>query len=201
MTDKRPLIIGLGGTPRPLSSSERALAISLRAAEADGAETIAFSGPQLVLPMYPPNSTERTEDARRLVDAFRRCDGIIIAAASYHGSMSGLIKNALDYAEDLRTDGRVYFDGLAVGCIVCAGGWQAAGQTLAALRAVAHSLRGWPTPLGAMLNTSGKLFDDMGGCLDLTAKMQLETVGRQVTKFASLQMRQNLTGDLGATSS
>jgi FMN reductase len=195
MADKRPLIVGIGGTPRPLSSSERALAICLRAAEADGAETIAFSGPQLVLPMYPPNSTERTEEALRLVDAFRRCDGVIIAAASYHGSMSGLIKNALDYAEDLRTDGRVYFDGLAVGCVVCAGGWQAAGQTLAALRAVAHALRGWPTPLGAMLNTSAKLFDESGGCLDLTAKMQLETVGRQVTQFASLQMRRSLTVD------
>jgi len=198
MPEKRPFIVGLGGTPRPLSSSERALAVSLRAAEADGAETIAFCGPELVLPMYPPSSAERTQQARRLVDALRRCDGIIIAAASYHGSMSGLIKNALDYAEDLRTDGRVYLDGVAVGCIVCAGGWQAAGQTLAALRAVAHALRGWPTPLGAMLNTSGKLFDDSGGCLDLTAQMQLETVGRQVTQFAKLQKRPSLSVDAAA---
>ena len=189
MPDMRPLIVGIGGTPRPLSSSERALAISLEAARAEGAETIAFSGPDLMLPMYPPNSTERTSEAQRLVDAFRRCNGVIIAAPSYHGSMSGLIKNALDYAEDLRTDQRVYLDGLAVGCIVCAGGWQAAGQTLAALRAIGHALRGWPTPLGAMLNTSSKLFDEAGNCLDLTAKMQLEVVGRQVTEFAKLQMQ------------
>ena len=42
------------------------------------------------------------------------------------------MKNVLDYTEDLSSDTRVYFDGLAVGCIACAGGWQAAGQTLAA---------------------------------------------------------------------
>jgi FMN reductase len=191
MPDVRPLIVGLGGTPRALSSSERALTISLRAAEAEGAETISFSGPDLVLPMYPPNSTDRTDQARRLTDALRRSHGVIVSAASYHGSMSGLIKNALDYAEDLRTDQRVYLDGLAFGCIVCAGGWQAAGQTLAALRAIAHALRGWPTPLGAMLNTSGKLFDEAGNCLDLSAKMQLETVGRQVADFAKLQMRRS----------
>ena len=185
----RPLIVGIGGTPRALSSSERALAISLEAARSEGADTIAFSGPALVLPMYPPNTTDRTDEAKELVDAFRRCQGVIIAAPAYHASLSGLIKNALDYAEDLRTDSRVYFDGLAVGCIVCAGGWQAAGQTLAALRAIAHALRGWPTPLGAMLNTSGKLFDEAGNCLDLTAKMQLETVGRQVAQFAKMQMR------------
>jgi FMN reductase len=82
----------------------------------------------------------------------------------------------------------VYFDGLAIGCIACAGGWQAAGPTLAALRSIAHALRGWPTPLGAMLNTSTKLFDERGTCLDLSAKMQLETVGRQVAQFAKLHL-------------
>ena len=189
MAETRPLIVGLGGTVRARSSSERALGISLAAARTAGAETLVFAGPDLVLPMYPPNSMERTPEAQKLVAAFRRCQGVIIAAPSYHGSMSGLIKNALDYAEDLRTDERVYLDGLAVGCIVCAGGWQAAGQTLAALRAIAHALRGWPTPMGAMLNTSGALFDEDGNCLDLTARMQLEVVGQQVAKFAHQQMR------------
>ncbi len=188
MPATRPLIVGIGGTPRPQSSSERALDISLRAAREEGAETIAFSGPDLLLPMYPPSGTERTPQALKMVDALRRCQGVVVAAPSYHGSLSGLIKNALDYAEDLRTDERVYLDGLAVGCIVCAGGWQAAGQTLSALRAIAHALRGWPTPLGAMLNTSGKLFDEEGNCLDLTAKMQLDVVGRQVAQFAKMKL-------------
>ena len=194
MSEKRPLIVGIGGTPRPLSSSERALSISLAAAKEQGADIIAFSGPDLILPMYPPTGTDRTPQALTLIDALRRCHGVIIAAPSYHGSMSGLIKNALDYAEDLRMDERVYLDGVAIGCIVCAGGWQAAGQTLSALRAIAHALRGWPTPLGAMLNTSGRLFDEVGNCLDLTAKMQLEVVGRQVTQFAMLQKRQGRIG-------
>lgn len=184
MLTSRPLIVGIGGTPRAMSSSEKALNVSLAAAEAAGASVLAFSGPHLVLPMYPPTGTERTAEALTLVDALRRCDGIIIATPSYHGSMSGLIKNALDYAEDLRSDERVYLDGRAVGCIVCAGGWQAAGLTLTALRGIGHALRGWPTPLGAMLNTSAKVFDEEGHCLDLGAKMQLETVGRQVVEFA-----------------
>jgi FMN reductase len=185
----KPLIVGLGGTPRPGSSSERALALSLQAAAEEGADTLLISGPALMLPMYFPSTSERTAEAQHLIEAFRRCNGIIISTPAYHGSLSGLIKNALDYTEDLRTDPRVYFDGLAVGCIVCAGGWQAAGQTLAALRAIAHALRGWPTPLGVMLNTSTRLFDDDGACLDLSAKFQLETVGRQVVQFAKLQMQ------------
>lgn len=186
----QPLILGIGGTPHAGSTTERALSISLRAASAAGADTLMISGSSLVLPMYVPGDKERTPEARRLVNAFRRCHGIIVATPAYHGSLSGLVKNALDYAEDLRHDDRVYFDGLALGLIVCAGGTQAGGQTLAALRNIAHALRGWPTPLGATLNTSAQIFDENGNCLDPASQFQLEEVGRQVVEFA--RMKQNM---------
>lgn len=182
-----PFIIGVGGTQRPGSSSERALALSLASAQAAGARTLLLSGAELDLPIYAPGEARRSAGAERLVDAYRRCDGIVVASPGYHGGISGLVKNALDYTEDLRDDERVYFDGIAVGCIACAAGWHAAGQTLSALRAIAHSLRGWPTPLGAMVNTSCPLFDSEGTCLDPSARFQLETVGRQVVGFAHLQ--------------
>jgi FMN reductase len=163
-----PLIVGIGGTLREGSSSERALVESLRAAEAAGARTL----------MIAP-------EAQALVDAFRACDGLIISAAAYHGTISGLLKNALDYAEDLRADDRVYFDGIAVGCIACGAGWQAAVQTLACLRTIVHSLRGWPTPLGAALNTSAPLFDHGGDCTDAAVKSQLHMLAHQVCTFAA----------------
>ncbi len=181
------MILGVGGTTRSGSTTEKALLVALGAAAAEGAETVIITAADLVLPMYTTELSERTPAANRLVDLYRRCTGLIIASPAYHGSLSGLIKNALDYAEDLRMDERAYFDGIAVGIITCAGGWQAAAQTLAALRAIAHSLRGWPTPLGAALNTSMKLFDEAGGCLDLSSKFQLETVGRQVVQFAAMR--------------
>lgn len=182
----KPFVLGLGGTTRAGSTSERALALSLAAAAEAGAETLMLAGPELELPMYAPERKERAPGAVRLTEAFRRCDGLIIASPAYHGSISGLLKNALDYAEDLSGDKRVYFDGCAIGLVVAAAGWQAAGQTLAALRAIAHSLRGWPTPLGVMLNSTTKPFDAAGTCVDLNAKFQLETVGRQVVQFARM---------------
>lgn len=76
-------------------------------------------------------------------------DGIILASPADHGFVSGVVKNALDYVEDLADDPRCYFDGLAVGCIATGAGCEATVMTLEQLRAVAHALRGWPTPLGA----------------------------------------------------
>jgi len=58
---------------------------------------------------------------------------------TYHGSLSGLIKNALDSLEPLRDDVRPYLDGRAVGCIVVADGWQACGSALASLRGIVHA--------------------------------------------------------------
>lgn len=195
MTESRPFIVGIGGTPNPLSSTAKAIATCLRAAQLEGASTLMITGKELLVPMYDPTSAERTEEARRLVDAFRRADGIVIGSPAYHGSISGLVKNALDYTEDLRADTRCYFDGLAIGCVACAGGWQAAGQTLSALRSIAHALRGWPTPLGVMLNTTNKIFDDAGDCTDLSVKFQLETVGRQVVQFAKARKTNGVSDD------
>ena len=114
----------------------------------------------------------------------RRCQGVVIASPGYHGSISGLIKNALDYIEDLRTEPAPYLDGRAVGCIACAAGWQATGPTLAALRSVVHALRGWPTPMGVVVNTAEPVFEESGRCLDPIMDAQLALVGRQVIEFA-----------------
>ena len=187
MKANRPLIVGFGGPTRPGSSSEKALLASLRAAQAEGAEVAWISGPALDLPIYAPEDPERSLEAQRMIDLLRRCDGLIVSSPSYHGSLSGMVKNALDYAEDMSNDKRPYLDGRAVGLIACAAGWQGAGQTLAALRSIAHALRGWPTPMGAIVNTAGKIFDDTGNCLDPSVTSQLRTIAQQVVEFARMR--------------
>jgi FMN reductase len=183
-----PVILGLGGTMRSGSITERVLEISMLAASAAGAETVVIGGPELALPLYDPQEPARSAEAVRLLAHLRRADGVIIASPAYHGSISGLVKNALDYAEDLRDEPRPYLDGVAVGLIACAAGWQAGTQTLQALRSVAHALRAWPTPLGVAINTSGELFDAAGRCVDESAQLKLETVGRQVVEFCRMRV-------------
>ncbi|HXU99384.1 MAG TPA: NAD(P)H-dependent oxidoreductase [Caulobacteraceae bacterium] len=179
-----PLIVGLGGTLRPGSTSETALARALAAAEACGARTELFGGAFLAaLPIYDPRLQGPNAERDRLLETIGHADGVIIASPGYHGSISGLVKNALDCLEDLREGQRPYLDGRAVGCIVTATGAQAGGSTLAALRAIVHALRGWPTPFGAMLGSNG-LFDAAGAFADPRDAWQVETVAAQVVAFA-----------------
>jgi FMN reductase len=184
----RPFILGIGGTTRPGSSTELALQVSLRAAEAAGAETAMIGGAELQLPMYDPAVPGLPPGAERLISLTRRCHGLIIASPGYHGTMSGMIKNAIDYIEELAKDPVPYLDGRAVGCIAAAYGWQATGTTLVALRTMVHSLRGWPTPMGAGINSGQKLFDAEGRCTDDGARNQLEIVGQQVVAFAKMKL-------------
>jgi FMN reductase len=183
----QPLVVGLGGSGRAGSSSENALRLSLDAAAECGAITQLFAGADLMVPLYDPSVGARSDGAVRLIDALRRADGVLLASPGYHGSMSGVIKNLLDYIEDLRDDSRPYLDGRAVGCIVCAHGWQATGTTLTALRSVVHALRAWPTPVGVAINSAQNVFDKQGVCSSTSIDTQLRLVARQVVDFARMR--------------
>ena len=150
---KQPHIVALGGTLRPTSGTAAALERALTHATALGARTTLLTGPAIDFPNYEPEAAGGNVRIQSFLRALRDADGIIIGSPGYHGTLSGLVKNALDHVELLRRDDRVYFDGMPIGIVATAAGWQAAVATMATLRTVAHALRGWPTPVGVAVNT------------------------------------------------
>ncbi|MEV6836324.1 NAD(P)H-dependent oxidoreductase [Streptomyces sp. NPDC051133] len=183
MTRAPLTVVGIGGSTRPGSTTERVLRAVLREAERLGAHTVCLSGPDLALPHYTPEPTGEPA-RRRMVELMGSADGLVLAAPAYHGTMSGLIKNVLDHAEDLRTRPEPYFSGRPVGCLTTARGAQGAVSALASLRATVHALRGWPTPLGVGVDTSRTAFDASGACTDPHVRGRLETTARHVVEFA-----------------
>jgi len=180
-------VLCVGGSTRPGSSSEAALHICAAAAAAAGASVDVIASRDLMFPIYDTETADRDPLAVGFVDAVRAADALIVASPGYHGSMSGMIKNALDHLEDTRNDVRVYLDGMPVGCVAVAYGWQATVSTLHSLRVAVHALRGWPSPLGATINASAGTFDE-------PARFQLETVARQVVEFAGLRRAHAMAG-------
>lgn len=149
----RPLIVGIGGSTGPGSVTNRLLFGCLDLLSARGARTEAVIGDYLAtLPIFNPDADGSA--AGTLVETVRNADGVIIATPGYHGGMSGLVKNALDHLETLRSDTRPYLQDRAVGVIVVAAGWQACGTALVSVRSAIHALRGWPTPFGLIVNSS-----------------------------------------------
>ena len=177
-------VVALGGTTSANSSTEKALRIALEGAAAGVAETLLISGPELELPIYAWERKDRNEAAAHLIASLRRADGIIIGSPGYHGSISGLVKNALDYVEDMSGDEWPYFHGRPVGAVATGAGWQGAVMTLTALRSIVHALRGWNTPLGVAISTAQPMFGSDGACLDEKTDAMLRAMGQEVAEAA-----------------
>ncbi|WP_375394601.1 NADPH-dependent FMN reductase [uncultured Sphingomonas sp.] len=184
----QPLVVGIGGTIGGVSSTERALRIALDAACQQGFRTRMFGGADMAkLPLYDPKASSRTPKEQEFVETVRQASALIIASPGYHGSISGVVKNALDLLEETaRDETRPYLADMPVGLIATAYGWQATGSTIAALRSIVHALRGWPTPFAAAINSAITKFDDEGGASDPAVVEQLRLIGRQVARFAPL---------------
>jgi len=189
-----PLIVGIGGTARPNSSTERLLRLALVDAERAGARTRLFTADKLELPPYDPaRHEESASPAGELIDALAVSAGVVIASPGYHGGISGQLKNAIDYIEDLREADPPYLEGRAVGIIVCASGWQATATTLASIRSVVHALRGWPTPLGVAVNSGSIEYDDHGVPLG-PVRDQVRIMVEQVVGFVTASLPRTAAG-------
>ena len=62
-----PLVVGLGGTLRSNSSTERAFRQCLAAVERQGGRTKLYCGEDIDLPMYNPHEPARTPEAVQLI--------------------------------------------------------------------------------------------------------------------------------------
>src|SRR5215471_17724085 len=70
-TGGAPLVVGLGGTLRANSSTERALRYCLDSVERQGGRTRFFAGQDLDLPMYAPHELKRTPNALDYIEDLR----------------------------------------------------------------------------------------------------------------------------------
>jgi FMN reductase len=174
----------LGGSLRPGSVSAQVLWACAAIAEKHGARTTVLTAPELILPPYQPGSTRRLAVADRVLSVLRRADGIILATPTYHGGASGLVKNVLDYTEDLAAESPAYLSDRAVGAVAV--GWSEHGAATAVtdLRNTIMCLRGWPAPMGVTVNSIDMPADENAVRSDPRIMRRLEVLVGQVTDFS-----------------
>ena len=134
-------VIGLGGSLAASSSSLAALKIALAGAAQGGARTQLFDPRELDLPMYAPDA-EAPASVRRLCEAVYEADGLLWSSPLYHGTISGVFKNALDWLELLGDRQPAYLTDKVVGLISTAGGTQGL-QAVNTMEFIMRALRGW----------------------------------------------------------
>ena len=124
------------------------------------------------------------ESVRRLIEATREADALLVSTAAYHGTLASVTKNALDFVQLLGNEEPAYLDGKAVGLISTAGGEQAAANANAAMVNVVHSLRGIVAPLMVGVTRAWQHTDDGGDITDDNYGRRLDSLGELVVDLA-----------------
>jgi FMN reductase len=153
-------LVGIAGSLRDQSYSHQALAIAVGKARDLGAEVTVLDLRQLNLP-FCDGSGDYSDypDVTLMQQAVKSADGLILVTPEYHGSVSGVLKNALDLMS---------FDELSdkvIGNISVLGG-QANSNALNDLRTIARWVHAWVIPEQVAIGQAWQAFDDNGQLVD-----------------------------------
>jgi len=178
-TDRRPLVVGLGGSLSPTSASLTALEIALAGAAEVGADTRLLSVRDLQLPMFAPRAlADPPPAATELAEMASQADGLIWSSPLYHGTISGSFKNALDWLQLLANNDPPFLTDKVIGLVSAAGGVHAL-QAVNTMEFIVRALRGWAVPLVVPVARAYQAFGD-GRANDPMMEQQLRALGGEV---------------------
>ncbi|MBW4680549.1 MAG: NAD(P)H-dependent oxidoreductase [Microcoleus vaginatus WJT46-NPBG5] len=153
-------IVGIAGSLRPQSYSHLALQAASRRITALGAQMEILDLRQMQLPFcngekeYPDYP-----DVEKLRNAVSRADGLILSTPEYHGSASGVMKNALDLMSFEQLSDKV------TGLISVLGG-QSNSNTLNDLRVIMRWVHAWVIPEQIAIGQAWTAFGEDGKIVD-----------------------------------
>ncbi|NJL82634.1 MAG: NAD(P)H-dependent oxidoreductase [Chloroflexaceae bacterium] len=153
-------IVGIAGSLRDSSYSYQALELAAQRVEALGAAVEILDLRDLKLPFcdggddYPGYP-----DVDKLREAVKGADGLILATPEYHGSVSGVIKNALDLMSFEHLSGKV------AGVISVLGG-QPNSNALNDMRLILRWVHAWVIPEQIAVGQAWQAFSNDGKIQD-----------------------------------
>ncbi len=177
-------VLGVAASMRQSSYSSLALQVALASAQKRGAQVRLLELAKADLPMYSPSASS---PALEKVSAdVSWADAFILATPDYHGSMSGALKNFLDYFYE-------EFAGRVFGYIVAS---HEKGLTVMdQMRTAVRQCYGWSLPYGVSVNSQ----QDFAGSELSNARIEqrLKMMGRDRVVYGRLlrgQFAQDLAG-------
>ena len=177
-------VLALCGSLRDESATRVALSVALEEAASAGASTQLLDLREFDLPPLDADfDAEEQGDGRRLLAAVDAADALLLGTPVYHGSYSGVLKNALDYC------GFDEFEGKTVGLLGVAGGSFPV-TALDHLRSVCRALNCWVLPHQAAVPQaySHVVHEADGGRLtDETLDERVRVLGRRVVEYATIE--------------
>lgn len=132
------------------------------------------------IPIFSPDVIKAPEPVRQMNEMFTSADAHIWFTPLYHGSMTGAMKNYLDWLEFTRTNPLPYLTNKYIGLVCMAEGLQAM-QGITTMDQVAKSLRAWILPFSVpiarpdLFDSKNEITPFYSSKFDLLAQLLLNT--------------------------
>lgn len=186
-------ILGVAGSMRQESYSTLGLKMVLEEAKKYGSESHLLDLRDINLPLYDPGAPSSNDPSfnnsnnllEKITTALKWADALVLASPDYHGSMSGTLKNFLDYFwED--------FAGKTFGYIIAS---HEKGLTVAdQMRTAVRQCYGWSMPYNISINGE-KDFDSEGNLVNPALVKRIKMLARDLVTYGTL-IRQQFLQDL-----
>ena len=169
-------IVGIGGSLRDDAYSMQALELAAERVKALGADVQILDLREMNLPFCDGGSDYPDHpDVEVMREAVTAADGLMIATPEYHGSVSGVIKNALDLMSFDHLDGKV------TGMISVLGG-QSNSNALNDLRVIMRWVHAWVIPEQIAIGQAWNAFDKDGKLTDEKLATRLDAFAKSLVE-------------------
>jgi NAD(P)H-dependent FMN reductase len=186
-------VLGVASSMRESSYGTRTLAIVLYAAQKYEAKTRLLDLRKVTMPMYNPDVSMQTDlEIQKVTNEVNWADAFVLVSPDYHGSMSGSIKNFLDYYWE-------EFAGKLFGYICTS---HEKGLTvLDQMRTAVRQCYGWSLPYGIAVNGEAD-FNEEGIIINSLLDRRLKMVARDLVVYGRLirgQFLQDISSEVSDT--
>src|SRR6266568_3895819 len=186
-------ILGIGGSLRAGSVTTLVLRTALAGAQEAGVHTRLIDLATVSLPLFDGTyeldgyTSDGREAIVTLLNATREARGFILASPTYHNTISGALKNALDFMELLKDDHPPRLEGKVVGLVSVQGGTSGTGNnTLTTLLLASRAMRAWVAPSMVSVPGSREAFDEEGRARDPVINKRLQMLGVEVARASAM---------------
>jgi NAD(P)H-dependent FMN reductase len=128
------------------------------------------------LPLFSPDADAVPPEAVRLIEAVDEADGLVLGTPEYHGSISGSLKNALDYLDNCHVEGKPVL-------AVSSAGGRLGVSSLIHLQTIVRNLHGMLSPDWISVGDGQQAFDRDGAPQDPETAARVD---QAVERFVAL---------------
>ena len=185
-----PKIVAFAGSTRTGSFNKQLLAIAAAAAREAGAEVTVVDLRDLALPLFDQDleaASGLPAAAKEFKALLRASDGFLIASPEYNSSVTGVLKNAIDWASRTEDDDELpltAYRGKAAALLAASPGALGGLRGLVHLRSILGNIGVHVLPDQVCIPTAREAFADDGSLKDERKVRQVAALAKALVEFA-----------------